>query len=271
MTFRNREEVAMTEAPAGRDRYRIEALARGLEVLMLFGGSERSLRTSEIAARTGVPLPTTFRVVSTLVGMGFLERDDDGSLRPGLAVLALGSAALRSSSLLEASDRPLRRLADLTGETINLGVLSADRTLYVARLRNADLVTANVAVGTTLPAPYTSMGKLLLAHLEDDEVARRLTPESFPAGAGPHAVRELDEVMAHIRRIRQDGYSIQDEELAQGLRSISVAVLARDGTTLAALNVAVSASRHAVETLVPTFLEPLQAAAAEISMRLQNS
>ncbi len=254
-----------------RDRYRIEALARGLQVLMLFDGSDRALKTSEIAARTGVPMPTTFRVVSTLEGMGFLERADDGSLRPGLAVLSLGSAALRSSSLVEVSDRPLRRLADLTGETINLGVLSADRTLYVARLRNADLVTANVAVGTTLPAPYTSMGKLLLAHLGDDDIAQRLKPASFPAGAGPNAVRDLDELMSHVRRIRDDGYSIQDEELAQGLRSISVAVLSRDGAAVAALNVAVAANRHDVDSLVPSFLEPLKASAAEISMRWQDA
>lgn len=260
----------MSAHDESQSRYRIEALAKGLRVLQLFDGSEPELTTSVIAARTGIPMPTTFRIVSTLQGMGFLERTRDGGMRPGLAVLTLGSAALRSSTLLEASDRPLRRLADLTGETINLGVLTQDRVLYVARLRNADLVTANVSVGTTLPAPYTSMGKLLLAHLDDVEIARRITPASFPPGAGPNALRSLKDLMKHVSWIREKGHAIQDQELALGLRSISVPVHAHDRTLIAALNVAVATARHDLDTLETLYLEPLQAAASEISLRLQT-
>ena len=261
----------MDGVPAEKSRYRIEALARGLQVLTLFSGPQASLRTGEIAERTGVSMPTTFRIVATLEEFGFLERLPDGTLRPGLAVLALGTAALRSSSLLEASDRPLRRLADATQETINLGVLTEDRVLYLARLRNADLVTANVQVGSTLPAAYTSMGKLLLAYLTDEEIERRITPQSFPPGAGPNAVTGLTELMDHLGRIRQDGYAIQDQELAAGLRSISAPVFAGEQRPVAALNIAVATSRHDVATLTSEFLEPLRTAAADISVRLQNT
>lgn len=260
----------MDDQPASRGRYRIEALAKGLQVLNLFDGTEPSLSTSQIAARTDVPLPTTFRIVATLEEFGYVERLADGRVRPGLAVLTLGTAALRSSSLLEASDRALRRLADTTGETINLGVLTEDRVLYLARLRNADLVTANVQVGSTLPAAYTSMGKLLLALLDEAEVHRRITDASFASGAGPNAVRDLAELLAQLPEIRQAGYAIQDEELAAGLRSISVPVLRRDGVPVAALNVAVAASRYDVDTLRESFLAPLLSAASEISVRLHS-
>lgn len=261
----------MAEDTPDKARYRIEALAKGLQVLRLFDGVEPALRTTEIATRTGIPLPTTFRILATLEEFGYLERLPDGSVRPGLAVLTLGTAALRSSSLLEVSDRPLRHLADVTGETVNLGVLTADRVLYVARLRNSDLVTANVQVGSTLPAVYTSMGKLLLAHLDHEELGRRISAASFAPHAGPNAVRDLDALERQLVTVREQGYAIQDQELALGLRSISVAVFGQDPAPVAALNVAVSAARHDVASLVASFLEPLRSAATEISMRLQNA
>ncbi len=83
-----------------------------------------------------------------------------------------------------------------TGETVNLAVLTGDRVLYLVRLRNSDLVTANIQVGSTLPAVHTSIGKLLLAHLDDADLRERITEASFPAQHGPNAKVSLDELRA---------------------------------------------------------------------------
>lgn len=249
-------------------QYRIEALAKGLSVLRLFDENVTELRLREICDRTGMPMPTAFRVVATLEADGFVERTPDGAVRPGLAVLALGSAALRGSGLMQAADLPLRRLADETGETVNLGVLMGDQVLYVARIRNADLVTANIQVGSTLPAVYTSMGKLLLSGLTPDELAVRITDDTFGTPAGPNATRSLADFTAELERIRADGFAVQDEELARGLRSIAVPVLGAGDTMVAAINVAVSSARHDVAALRGPLLERVRAAAADISQRL---
>jgi len=259
----------MNDVGNGGGRYRIEALARGLAVLRAFDGG--AMKVTEIAQKTGMQVATAFRVVATLEEFEFLERLPDGSLHPGVAALRLGNAASRSSSLLEASERPLRRLADATGETVNLAVLTQDRVLYLARIRNADLVTANVQVGSTLPAPYTSIGKLLLSYLEPDEVRTRLGPDSFPDRAGPNAIRDIDALLVHLQEIRSQGYAIQNEELAAGLRSISVAVVPGNRAPVAALNIAVAGSGGNTDALVSNYLEPLRATAAEIAMRLDES
>ncbi|MDL4813657.1 IclR family transcriptional regulator [Actinomadura opuntiae] len=253
-----------------RSRYHIAALAKGLQVLGLFDGATLSLRTSEISALTGIPMPTAFRIVCTLEDLGYLERRHDGTVQPGVKVLTLGSAAMRGSGLVQLSDRPLRLLADATGETVNLGVLVEDRVLYLARLRNADLVTANVHVGSTLPAPYTSMGKLLLAHLPPDELDRRITGASFAPGAGPNAVTGMDGLRAQLEEIRRDGYAVQDQELAQGLRSVSVPVFGSGAVPVAAVNVAVSALRRPLDDLRGDILDRLRATAADITTRLRT-
>ncbi len=233
------------ESPAkAPSRYRIEALAKGLDVLRLFDESATSLKLREISDRTGIPMPTAFRVVATLEEGGYLERLPDGSIRPGVAVLLLGSAALRGSGLVQLSEQPLRHLAEESGETVNLGVLVGHQVLYLARLRNSDLVTANIQVGSTLPAAYTSMGKLLLAYLSDAELVMMLAGHDFDADAGPNAARSLDELRERLALIREQGYALQDQEVAAGLRSVSVPVFGRDSATpAAAINMAVAWSR----------------------------
>ena len=263
-------EFPAESAKAG-SRYRIEALAKGLDVLRLFDETTTVLRLREICDRTGIPMPTAFRVVATLEEGGFLERLPDGGIRPGVAVLTLGSAALRGSSLVQLSEQPLRHLAEATGETVNLGVLLGDRVLYLARLRNSDLVTANIQVGSTLPAPYTSMGKLLLAYLSPGELRAALTGFEFRTDAGPNAARSVAALEKRLAPIREQGYAIQDEEVAAALRSVSVPVFGRDPRPAAAINIAVAASRHDVASLRGALLERLRATADEISVRLRSA
>lgn len=263
------ESPATGEGEKAPSRYRIEALAKGLDVLRLFDESVTSLKLREICDRTGIPMPTAFRVVATLEEGGYLERLPDGSIRPGVAVLLLGSAALRGSSLVQLSEQPLRHLAEESGETVNLGVLVGDQVLYLARLRNSDLVTANIQVGSTLPAAYTSMGKLLLAYLGDAELAATLAGHDFGTDAGPNAATSLDQLRERLAVIREQGYALQDEEVAAGLRSVSVPVFGRDAKPAAAINIAVASSRHDLASLRGPLLTRLRATADEISRLLR--
>lgn len=253
------------------NRYRIEALTKGLEVLRLFDETVTTLKLREICDRTGIPMPTAFRVVATLEEGGFLERLPDGGIRPGTAVLTLGSAALRGSSLVQVSEQPLRHLADTTGETVNLGVLLGDQVLYLARLRNSDLVTANIQVGSTLPAAFTSIGKLLLAYLSPAELKETLGDHAFDGAHGPNAAKSIAELEKRLKPIREQGYAIQDEEMAAGLRSVSVPVFGRDPRPAGAVNIAVASSRHDLDSLRGPLLDALKATADAISVRLRAS
>jgi len=113
------------------------------------------------------------------------------------------------------------------------------------------------------------MGKLLLAYRPDDEVRRRLADFDFRAAAGPHAVRSIDELLARLATTREQGYALQDEEVAAGLRSIAVPIVGRDGTPEAAVNIAVASTRHTVDELRGPFLERLRTTADEISQRVR--
>jgi IclR family transcriptional regulator, pca regulon regulatory protein len=255
-------------ATRDRGKYRIEALAKGLRVLGLFSERRPALRITELVEETGMPMPSLFRIVATLEAEGFLEHLPDGRYRPDAKVLTLGFAALQGLDLVQVATGPLHALAGTTGETVNMGVLSGDQVLYLVRQRNAELVTANIQVGSTLPAVYASMGKVLLAYLDSDKLDEVVRPESFARGAGPNAVRSRTALSQQLAQIRERGYAVQDQEVAHGLRSIAAPVRDRADRVVAAVNVAVQAVDYDVERLLTEIKKPLLDTCAEISLRL---
>jgi IclR family pca regulon transcriptional regulator len=216
-------------------------------------------------------MPTVYRVVMTLAAEGYLDHLPNGDYRPGVRTLTLGTAALRSLDLVAIAAPRLRELGDRTGETVNLAVLSGDRVLYLIRLRNSDLVTANIQVGSTLPAVHTSIGKLLLAHLDEADLAARITDASFAANSGPNAKLSLAELHEELTAIRGQGWAMQDEELAYGLRSVAGPIISPDGRVLAGVNLAVQAQDWSSQRIVRELKPAVLAACADISALLSDA
>ena len=263
-------EVTATEV-AQRPEYRVEALAKGLRILALFDEKRPSWRVSDLAAAAGLPMPTVYRAVMTLAAEGYLDQLPDGGYRPGVRTLTLGTAALRSLDLVAIATPKLQRLASRTGETVNLAVLSGDRVLYLVRLRNSDLVTANIQVGSTLPAVHTSIGKLLLSYLDEADLVGRITDASFAAKSGPNAKLSLAELRGELRTVRDQGWVMQDEELAYGLRSVAAPITGPDGRVLAGVNLAVQARDWSSQRIVRELRPAVLATCAEISGLLTDS
>lgn len=241
---------------AGPD-YRVEALAKGLRLLSLFTEQRPMWRVTELATAADMPVPTVFRAVITLTDEGYLEHLPSGEYRPGVKTLTLGTAALRSLDLVTIATPHLQRLAESTGETVNLAVLTGDRILYLIRLRNTDLVTANIQVGSTLPAVTTSIGKLLLANLSEDDLKSRITDASFPQQHGPNAKLDLGELADELDRVRTQGWALQDEELAHGLRSVAAPIRLATGRVVAGVNLVVQARDWSAHKLIREFKQPV--------------
>jgi IclR family pca regulon transcriptional regulator len=254
-----------------RPGYRVEALAKGLRILSLFDEQRPSWRVSDLAAAAGLPMPTAYRIVMTLTSEGYLDHLPNGEYRPGVRTLTLGTAALRSLDLVGIATPKLTDLGQRTGETVNLAVLSGDRVLYLVRLRNSDLVTANIQVGSTLPAVHTSIGKLLLAYLDEADLEARISDASFSANSGPNAKLSLAELREELRAIRDQGWAMQDEELAYGLRSVAGPVTGPDARVVAGVNLAVQARDWSTQRIIRELKPAVLATCAEISALLSGS
>ena len=268
--------AALRSAPAAADsperpEYRVEALAKGLRILSLFDEQRPTWRVSDLAAAAGLPMPTVYRVVMTLASEGYLDHLPNGDYRPGVRTLTLGTAALRSLDLVAIATPKLTELGERTGETVNLAVLRGDRVLYLIRLRNSDLVTANIQVGSTLPAVHASIGKLLLAYLDEADLMARITDASFSANPGPNAKLSLAELREELRTIRDQGWAMQDEELAYGLRSVAAPITSPDHRVIAGVNLAVQARDWSTQRIIRELRPAVLATTAEISALLSDT
>jgi IclR family pca regulon transcriptional regulator len=250
---------------AEKPEYRVEALAKGLRILSLFDEQRPTWRVTDLATVAGLPMPTVYRVVQTLTSEGYLDHLPNGDYRPGVRTLTLGTAALRSLDLVGVATPRLQQLAEKTGETVNLAVLNADQVLYLVRLRNSDLVTANIQVGSTLPAVTTSIGKLLLAYVDEDDLKTRISSASFTSQHGPNAKVSLAELREELEQIRNQGWAMQDEELAYGLRSVAGPITGSDGRVVAGVNLAVQARDWSTQRIVRELRPALLETCGEIS------
>lgn len=241
----------------------IEALARGLDVIRAFGPNRSTMTLSEVAAATGLARPTARRMLLTLEELGYVRAARGGfALTP--RVLELGMAYIGSINLWEIARPHMEQLVAQTGESSSIAQLDGSDIVYVARVAVPKIITIAVTIGTRFPALQTSLGKVLLAELEPDELERVLALPSR-SGIAPLWRPEAEERARVLCQVRARGWALADEHLAYGVRSIAAPL--HDGTNrvVAALNVSTHAAETSIETLTERYLPLLLRTAAAIS------
>src|SRR5262245_44190252 len=249
-----------------------QSLERGLAVLSAFRSGRPLLGVSELGREVGLSRSTAHRYVSTLATLGYLQQDDaTKKYRLGPRVLDLGFSAIHSMELREISAPHLQRLSDKTGYTVNMAVLDGTDIVYVERCRSAHAgqraIDLNLHIGSRLPAYCTSMGKILLAYLPQDE-REAILDELELRRRGPNTLTGRTTLLTELKHLRAAGLAINNEELAYGLRSIAAPVLSQSGAIAAAINLAVHSSMISMAELVERLGRPLQRTAEEISAHI---
>src|SRR5256714_12346072 len=221
----------------------IEALARGLDVIRAFEPRRPTMTLSEVAAASGLARPTARRMLLTLEELGYVRVTQGGfALTP--RVLELGMAYIGSTNIWEIARPHMERLVSFTGESSSLAQLDGSDIVYVARVAVPKIITLAVTIGTRFPALQTSLGKVLLAELPHDELERVLA-EPSRSGVTPLWQPDVEERDRVLNEVRTRGWSLTDEHLAHGIRSI------------AALNVTVHAAETSIEILTEKYLPML--------------
>ena len=247
---------------AAGERDLVTALARGIEVLDACGRNEAGVTLADAARLTGLSRATVRRSLLTLSAMGYVAAD--GRVFTQTAkVLTLAGSNLRAMKLARLAQPVLDRISRTLGESCSLATLDGDEIIYVARAETRRIISVDLSVGSRLPAFCTSMGRVLLAGLPPDELQLRLA-QLRPEKLTDRTVTDPAALLQILRRVREDGFCVVDQELEPGLRSVGVPVRAADGKTVAAINVSTQVSRVGLEQLHAAILPALRAAADEL-------
>ena len=243
------------------------SLARGLAVINAFQERKRHLTIAQISHRTEIPRAAVRRCLYTLMKLGYATSDGRTySLLP--KVLTLGHAYLSSTPLAVSAQPYLDRISEQLHEACNLATLEGEQVLYLARSAIPQrLISVDLSVGSRLPAYCTSMGRILLAALDDDSLHDYLEHAELQAKTS-RTLYTPEALWACLQQVREQGWCIVDQELEQGLRSIAVPVRDFSGHVLAAMNVSTHAGRVPVSELEKRFLPIMLNASRELSDQL---
>src|SRR5450755_291900 len=266
-TANDGESAGADDRPPPRNSDFVQSLDRGLAVIRAFGPDRERLSLSEVARATGLTRAAARRFLLTLVRLGYVRSDGrEFSLRP--RVLELGYAYLSGLALPDVAAPHMEEMVARLHESSSISVLDGQHVVYVVRVPTKRIMTVAITVGTRFPAYATSMGRVLLAALPEEELERYLTdatlsPLTDRTVTDPARLREL------LAQVAQQGYSIVDQELEEGLRAVAAPIRGAPDVGTAAINVSAHASRVSMAALQEQILPVLLETAAQIEADLR--
>jgi len=217
----------------------MSCLTKGFGIVeVVVAHQDSGLTFTDIVAKTGHPKASVHRMLKELLDLGILRFDaETGKYRGNLKLAAIGSQIILNFDLRDHVHPFLEELHSETGHTCTLGVKDGTTGVYVDKCETAGYsIKLYSAVGKKFPLHCTGLGKVLLAHCEDDERERlinrpleKITPNTI---VDPAALRE------HLAKVALQGYATDMEEITRGVICVAAPIFGFDGTNLAAVSVA---------------------------------
>jgi len=246
---------ASAAAAPPRNKDHIAGLAKGLRLLESFDAAHSRMTITEAAQRTDLSLAAARRCLLTLVELGYLRSDgkrfwmDHGALRISHAYAASTQLPRLVQPLLDA-------LSERSRESASLAVLHGDRVLIAARSTARRTMRVGLTVGSPLPLHCSAAGRALMLDLPADAVRALLAGAPLQRFTA-RTLTSVRELLAELAASRERGYTVCDEEIELGVRSIGVPLVNRDGAILAAVTISTRAERMTVAEMARAFLPAL--------------
>lgn len=243
------------------ERY-VRGFARGLDVLEAMGGGPAHKTLAEVAVLCGLPRSVARRLLLTLVAQGF-AREDGRRYWLTPKALRLGLAYLYSLPFWRQAQLVLEELRAECGESCSMAVLDDEDIVYVVRVPARRILATNLTVGSRIPAHAVSLGRALLAGLDDESLGQYLRSARLTAFT-PSTVVAPARLRNAIEAVREKGYAWVDSELDDAICGIAVPVRDDEGHVVAAINVSLMAGKITEASARKRFLAMLRGAAVKI-------
>jgi IclR family KDG regulon transcriptional repressor len=246
--------------------YNITALQRGLRLLHIFSESPHGLTAKNVAGRSRLPVSTVHRFLANLEGAGFLNCTGDGVYHLGITCFAIGQAALGQLDIRRVSLPYLQELNRQTRETIHLTVRHGLSAVYVEKLDSPEQLRIHSRIGAAVPLYCTAVGKVMLAHMPDDE-REKVLPQLGLQRHTPNTVGNLQELQTELHRVRKNGYACDLEEHELHIRCVAAPIWDHVGGVNASLSITAPVVRMPV-TRLRQLAALIQTAGLQISREL---
>ncbi|CQR57259.1 IclR family transcriptional regulator [Paenibacillus riograndensis] len=239
-------------------KYWVPALERADLILTAISRKPGEYKMTDLCDATGINKSSMFSLLRTMEALNWVTKDEKEAYALGAGVAYLNKVFNESHkqnyNLVEHFLKASAESIKAVGETFQLSVLDRSEIIYLAKLEGPSLVKLESSPGMRFPAHATAMGKMMLALLPPDELDRRY-PDRILTPVTSHTLTDWSEFTATLAEIRSSGYSVDQEEIIQGICCVAAPVLDASGNAVAA--VSTSMLRHA-------YLDKQEAAIQEV-------
>ena len=248
----------------------VKSVAKAFAVLQAFGPDSEELVIAEVARSAGIDNATAFRMLNTLVALGYVERvGETRRFRLTIKCLELGFNAIARSNIRDLGRPLMRSLVNDRIEAASIGILDGAEVVYIERIQaGLQRLAVDVRVGNRVPAYSSALGRAILAHLPvEDE--RSILEANPPKKLTNFTIVDVDDLLERIAEVRRQGYAVSDQETVNGLRVLAAPITDVDGVPVAALSVASPAFGQTLEEFIEMAREPTCEAARQLSVAVR--
>jgi IclR family transcriptional regulator, KDG regulon repressor len=251
-------DVARAE-PTGRGG--VQSIERAFAIVEEIARNRDGITLAELSKRVGLHSSTTFHLVRTMVGLGYIRQVKDSKrYRVGRGLFALAASAFDENEIVSFALPVLEGLARQTGETAHLAARMDDKVVILARSAGPGALQVAERAGVVRPAHCTALGKVLLAALTPAEFDRFLARAELVPHTGKSIV-DRERLRLEIEDVRRRGIAYDDGELDEEVRCVAAPVRGFSGDVIAAIGISGPIWRLSINALQDKRKATLEAAA----------
>lgn len=230
------EKVVGEIRPAKSSRT-IQSVDRALDVLEVLAAAGGELPLNAIAERAGLNVSTCHHLLTTMANRGYVDRNHQGrTYFLGTKILDLSSSRVRQFNILDVAMPELRRLNEVTRESVHLAGMQGSRMTTLAKLDSMHAVRVGTdTVGKGNAAHATATGKAILAWLPEPEIARVIAENGLERFTSK-TLTNIADLMENLRLVRRNGYAIDDEEFEPGVVCVGAAIRDHTGAVIGSIS-----------------------------------
>ncbi|NOU71598.1 helix-turn-helix domain-containing protein [Paenibacillus sp. LMG 31458] len=220
----------------------VKSADRVLDIFELFA-EVMELNLNEISRRLDLPTSSVFKILQNLISRGYLEKDESRkTFRLGYKVFEIGAKYVQNTNLTTEFGQIAQHIVNEINEAVYLSIRNDNKILYIAEKQSTQLVRLVSHLGMQLPLHSTAMGKMILSGLNDKEIAD-LYPESQLGVLTEQTIDSLENLMAHIKEIRQENIAYSRGEAIQGIQCAAAPIYNSEKKIVAAMSISIPSTR----------------------------
>lgn len=247
----------------------VQTIERVSLILDILGQSPQGISVRELSAKVALPKGTTHRLLSSLAYFDFVRQDGTNkNYHLGFKLVELGNLLINQLDFRNEARPIMLELAEKTGETIHLVIIDQDEALYIDKVSlNQTGLQMMSRVGSRIPLHSSSVGKVLAAHLDEDELDRILQTKGLPRRT-KNTITNLLRFKKHLKDVKAKGYAIDDQENEKGIRCVAAPIRNENGMVIAAMSISGPAIRLTLKAIQDSLKDQVCETALDISRKV---